>query len=60
MTPSSDTSGALRVVGLMCLAEALSMTGFAAYPAFLAPLRDTWVIGNARPASSAACSSSAT
>ena len=46
MTPSSDTSGALRVVGLMCLAEVLSMTGFAAYPAFLALLRDTWGISN--------------
>jgi MFS family permease len=30
----------------MCLAEALSMTGFAAYPAFLALLRDTWGISN--------------
>ena len=46
MTPISDTSGALRVVGLMCLAEVLSMTGFAAYPAFLALLRDTWGISN--------------
>ena len=46
MPPSSDTPGALRVVGLMCLAEVLSMTGFAAYPAFLALLRDTWGISN--------------
>jgi MFS family permease len=46
MTPGSDNSGALRVVGLMCLAEVLSMTGFAAYPAFLALLRDTWGISN--------------
>lgn len=46
MPPSSDNSGALRVVGLMCLAESLSMTGFAAYPAFLALLRDTWDISN--------------
>jgi predicted MFS family arabinose efflux permease len=46
MTPSSDTPGALRVVGLMCLAEVLSMPGFAAYPAFLALLRDTWGISN--------------
>ncbi len=30
----------------MCLSEALSMTGFAAYPAFLALLRDTWEISN--------------
>ncbi len=30
----------------MCLAETLSMTGFAAYPAFLALLRDAWGISN--------------
>jgi MFS family permease len=30
----------------MCLAETLSMTGFAAYPAFLALLRDTWGLSN--------------
>ncbi|MGE5255792.1 MAG: MFS transporter [Hyphomicrobiales bacterium] len=30
----------------MCLAETLSMTGFAAYPAFLALLRDTWSLSN--------------
>ena len=30
----------------MCLSEALSMTGFAAYPAFLALLRDTWGLSN--------------
>jgi MFS family permease len=30
----------------MCLAETLSMTGFAAYPPFLALLRDTWAISN--------------
>jgi MFS family permease len=46
MTPSSDNSGALRVVGLLCLAEVLSMTGFAVYPAFLALLRDAWGISN--------------
>ena len=46
MTPSSDKTDALRVVGLMCLAEVLSMTGFAAYPAFLALLRDAWRISN--------------
>jgi MFS family permease len=39
-------SSPLRVVLLMCLAEALSMTGFAAYPAFLARLRDLWGISN--------------
>jgi len=39
-------SEALRIVGLMCLAETLGMTGFAAYPAFLALLRDTWAISN--------------
>jgi MFS family permease len=33
-------------VGLLCLSEALGMTGFAAYPAFLALLRDTWGISN--------------
>jgi MFS family permease len=38
--------GAVGVVALMCLAETLSMTGFAAYPAFLALLRDTWAISN--------------
>jgi MFS family permease len=37
---------ALRIVALMCLSEALSMTGFAAYPAFLALLRDTWSLSN--------------
>jgi MFS family permease len=41
-------SGARRVVGLICLAEALSMTGFAAYPAFLALLRDTWGLSNSQ------------
>jgi MFS family permease len=30
----------------MCLSEALSMTGFAAYPAFLALLRDIWFLSN--------------
>ena len=42
----ASTPGAFRIVGLMCLAEALGMTGFAAYPAFLALLRDTWGISN--------------
>lgn len=31
-----------RPVLLLCLAEALSMAGFAAYPAFLPSLRDAW------------------
>ncbi len=44
--PTSPAHGALGVVALMCLAETLSMTGFAAYPAFLALLRDTWGISN--------------
>ena len=42
----SAGSPALRIVALMCLSEALSMTGFAAYPAFLALLRDTWGLSN--------------
>jgi len=36
-----------RIVAGMCLAEVFSMTGFAAYPAFLAPLRDLWRLSNA-------------
>ncbi|MFO7708288.1 MAG: MFS transporter [Desulfobacterales bacterium] len=44
---SSATTNPLRLVGLMCLAETLSMTGFAAYPAFLALLRDAWGLSNA-------------
>jgi MFS family permease len=43
---SGPERGALGVVALMCLAETLSMTGFAAYPAFLALLRDTWSLSN--------------
>jgi MFS family permease len=46
MTPIPDSSPPLRLVGLMCLAEALSMTGFATYPAFLALLRDAWGLSN--------------
>lgn len=42
----ASSAGAFRIVGLMCLSEALGMTGFAAYPAFLALLRDTWNISN--------------
>lgn len=44
--PDSPERGAMGVVALMCLAETLSMTGFAAYPAFLALLRDTWGLSN--------------
>jgi MFS family permease len=44
--PVNPERGVLGVVALMCLAETLSMTGFAAYPAFLALLRDTWSISN--------------
>jgi MFS family permease len=44
--PEKPERDVLGVVALMCLAEALSMTGFAAYPAFLALLRDTWDISN--------------
>ena len=39
-------SNELRIVLLLCLAEVLSMTGFAAYPAFLATLRDNWGLSN--------------
>lgn len=43
-SPSTENPGSKpgRVVAWLCLAEVLSMTGFAAYPAFLAPLRDLW------------------
>jgi MFS family permease len=44
--PLSPDRGVPGVVVLMCLAEALSMTGFAAYPAFLALLRDAWGLSN--------------
>ena len=36
-----------RIVALLCLAEALSMTGFAAYPAFLPALRTAWGMSGA-------------
>ncbi len=45
-SPSPATTSPLRLVGLICLAETLSMTGFATYPAFLALLRDAWGISN--------------
>jgi MFS family permease len=37
-----------RLVALLCLAEALSMTGFAAYPAFLPALRTAWGMSGAQ------------
>ncbi len=43
---NANGSNTLRLVALMCLAEVLSMTGFAAYPAFLAQLRDAWGLSN--------------
>ncbi len=36
------------VVALLCLAEALGMTGFAAYPAFLPALRQAWGMSGAQ------------
>lgn len=36
-----------RLVALVCLAEALSMTGFAAYPAFLPELQAQWRLSGA-------------
>jgi MFS family permease len=36
-----------RTVALVCLAEALSMTGFAAYPAFLPQLQAHWALSGA-------------
>jgi MFS family permease len=37
----------IRLVALLCLAEALSMAGFAAYPAFLPALRSEWGMSGA-------------
>lgn len=39
--------GPRRLVALICLAEALSMTGFAAYPAFLTELQALWGMSGA-------------
>lgn len=36
----------VRIVFLLCLAEALSMAGFAAYPAFLPGLRTAWAMSD--------------
>ena len=44
--PAASGPGALPLVGLMCLAETLSMTGFGAYPVFLTLLRDGWGLTN--------------
>lgn len=44
---SAEPRRAGRIVALLCLAEALSMTGFAAYPAFLPALRETWGMSGA-------------
>lgn len=40
--PHLPAESARRTVALLCLAEVLSMTGFAAYPAFLPVLREAW------------------
>lgn len=37
-----STHSARRIVFLLCVAEAASMAGFGAYPAFLPTLRETW------------------
>ncbi|HEX8962331.1 MAG TPA: MFS transporter [Rhodocyclaceae bacterium] len=42
--PSRDA----RIVAILCLAEALSMSGFAAYPAFLPALRLEWGMSGAQ------------
>lgn len=46
MSASNSDSG-LRIVVLLCAAEALSMTGFSTYPALLAPLREAWGMSGA-------------
>lgn len=46
MRPSRVTSRG-RLTLLMCAAEALSMTGFAAYPSFLPLLSDLWQLSGA-------------
>ncbi|GAB4176481.1 MAG: MFS transporter [Rhodocyclaceae bacterium] len=47
VNPWRSASGAGLVV-LLCLAEVLSMTGFAVYPALLARLRDAWGMSGAQ------------
>src|SRR5690242_12229599 len=46
--PPHAAASPRRVVALLCLAEALSMTSFAAYPSFLPLLRDLWHLGGAQ------------
>ena len=45
---SSEPIHAIRIAALLCLAETLSMTGFAAYPAFLPALRTAWGLSGAQ------------
>ncbi len=45
--PEQSPTAQRRVVALVCLAETLSMTGFAAYPAFLPTLREAWAMNGA-------------
>jgi len=42
MSDSGERPGQGRIVALLCLAEVLSMTGFATWPALLPQLQDTW------------------
>ena len=42
MSAAGGATGAGRLTLLMCAAEALGMTGFAAYPSFLPLLSDLW------------------
>lgn len=42
MSAAAGATGAGRLTLLMCAAEALGMTGFAAYPSFLPLLSDLW------------------
>lgn len=44
---TAEPAHAVRTVALLCLAEALSMSGFAAYPAFLPVLREAWAMNGA-------------
>lgn len=44
---TAESKYAARVIALLCIAEVLSMTGFAAYPAMLPKLHDDWGFSNA-------------
>ena len=44
---TAEPPRAVRLITLLCLAEALAMTGFAAYPAFLPALRAAWGMSGA-------------